>query len=272
MIDILQFPFMQRAFIAGIILGVVLAYLGIFVVLRKMSFYSDGIAHASLAGVAIGVLASINPLLTAILLSVVLSVAIFYLEKKTKLSSDAIIGIIFTFGMALGVLLMSFKARYQPELISFLFGNILAIKTSELIIISVLSIIILGYLIIKQKKLLLLSFDKELAYVSGVKVNLNEILLNIFLAISVVLGIKILGVILVSALLIIPVASAKLISNSFKTLKTTTLIISEITIFLGLIISYYLNLPTGAVIVLCGSAIFFAILIYSSLKKSIIIK
>ena len=127
---------MQRAFIAGILLAALLAYLGVFVVLRRMSLFSDGIAHASLAGVAAGVLLSLNPLVTALVASVVFAIVMFFLERKSNLSTDTAIGLIFTSGMALGVLLMSFKSGYQPELIGFLFGNILTIKPSDLIVIA----------------------------------------------------------------------------------------------------------------------------------------
>jgi zinc transport system permease protein len=119
MFEIIQYPFMQRALLAGIILGLLLAALGIFVILNRMAFFSDGIAHASLAGVAIGIFTSQNPLLTAIAFSILFAMLIYFLEKKLKLTSDTTIGIIFTSGMALGVLLMSLQKGYQPELISF---------------------------------------------------------------------------------------------------------------------------------------------------------
>ena len=116
MLDILQYPFMQRAIIAGVALALLLAWLGVFVIMRRMSFFSDGIAHASLAGVAAGVLAGVHPLTTALVFSVVFSIVIYYLEKRTTLSSDAIIGILFTSGMALGVTLISFKQGYQRRI------------------------------------------------------------------------------------------------------------------------------------------------------------
>lgn len=267
MLEILQYPFMQRALIAGAVLGAVLAYLGIFVVLRRMAFFSDGIAHASLAGVAIGIIASFNPLFTAVIFSILVAVAIYFMEKKTALSTDTAIGILFTFGMAMGILLISFKSGYQPELISFLFGNILAIKTSELIIIIVMSALILIFLISQQKKLTLLSLDREIAYVSGINPDIYHFFLYIFLSIAVVLGIKILGVVLVSAILITPVSTAKLLSSSFKSLLALTLVMSEIVILAGLAVSYYFNLPTGPTIVICGAGIFFLSLFIKAIKN-----
>ena len=257
--EFLQYPFMQRAFITGILLGGLLAYLGVFVVLRRMAFFSDGIAHASLAGVALGVLISVNPLMTALAASVFFSVLLFWLEKKTNVSSDAAIGLIFTFGMALGVLLISLKRGYQPELVGFLFGNILMIHPHDLILISILSAFIFLFLILKQREISLLCMDSEMAYLSGVRSDALLLSLYIALAMAVVLGIKILGVVLVSALLIIPVSIAKLISGSFRTLVLFSIVFSELIILAGLSLSYLFDLPAGAVIVLTGTVLFFGV-------------
>ena len=261
MLEILTYPFMQRAVVGGIILGVLLAFLGVFMVLRRMSFFGDGVAHASLAGIAIGILAGVSPLATAIVFAAVVAIIISVLEIKSKLSSDAIIGVMFTTSMALGVILMSFNAGYQPELVSFLFGNILAIKTSELIVMLVLAVVITFFLCTSYKKLALLAFDAESAKIKGINVSLYHLLFSISLAVAVVLGVKILGIVLVSALLIIPSATAKLFSKSFKSLVISSVVIAEITILLGLLVSYIFDLPSGAVIVVCGFGLFLLTLI-----------
>ncbi|MBI4372871.1 MAG: metal ABC transporter permease [Candidatus Omnitrophica bacterium] len=262
MLDLFQYPFMQRALIAGVLLAGLLAYLGVYVVLRKMAFFSDGIAHASLAGVAAGILLSMNPLVTALIASVIFAAGMFFLEKKTNVSSDTAIGLIFTTGMALGVLLISLKSGYQPELIGFLFGNILMIKESDLVLIVAMSVLIGGFLILNQRKIMLLALDREMAYLSGVNPDFFQLAMYIILAVSVVLGIKILGIILVSALLIIPVSISKLISRSFRKLLFWSIVMAEIIILTGLLLSYLLDLPTGAVIVLTGTAIFFLVFIF----------
>ncbi|OGX05203.1 MAG: hypothetical protein A3G87_06855 [Omnitrophica bacterium RIFCSPLOWO2_12_FULL_50_11] len=252
---------MQRALVAGILLAGLLAYLGVLVLIRKMAFFSDGIAHASLAGVAAGVLAGVNPLVTALAASIFFAVAMFVLEKKTNLSSDIVIGLIFTSGMALGVLLMSMKAGYQPELIGFLFGNILTINRSDLALMIVLTFVIGSFLAANWRRFTLLSLDHEMAYLSGMNPDLFQLVLYVLLAVSVVLGIKILGVILVSALLIIPVSISKLISRSFKRLVFLSIGFSEVIMVLGLLISSQFDFPPGAVIVLTGTAIFFVTLL-----------
>jgi zinc transport system permease protein len=256
MIEMLQLPFMQRAIIAGMVLGVLLAYLGIFVTLRKMAFFSDGIAHAALAGAAIGLLTSFSPLLSALIFSMFLAGLIYWLEKKSSLSSDSIIGILFTSGMALGIILISLRRGYQPELIGYLFGNILAIRRLDLILISIVSLLIMAFILSQKRKLTLLALDREMAYMAGINPDFHQLLLYIMLAAALVLGIRVLGIILVSAVLIIPVSTARLFSRSFKSLVLWTILISEGVMTCGLLLSYYLNLPSGAVIVLTGSTVF----------------
>ena len=258
---------MQRALIAGIILGAVLAYIGIFVVLRKMSFFGDGIAHASLAGVAAGIVFGTDPLVTAVIAGAIFAVAIYFLESRARLSGDAVIGIIFTSGMALGALMIGLRKGYQPELISFLFGNILAIGRTELIFMGVASFVVGSVIFAWRKKLLLLSIDEDLAKVSGVNPDIYKLLLYVFVAVTVVLGIKVLGIVLVSAALIIPVSAAKMISPSFKSLSIISIIISEMMMIGGMAASYRLDLPAGPTIVLCGTAIFSLLLVFRGLIK-----
>jgi len=265
MIELLAYPFMQRAILAGVLLGALLAFLGIFVVLKRMAFFSDGIAHASLAGVALGILAQINPLPVALVFSAIISACIAWLERHTKITSDAIIGLIFTSGMAAGVVLLAFKSGYQPELVSFLFGDILALQWSELIIMAIFSSILMIFLTWQYKKIALMIMSPDIAYVNGVKVSAYEMLLYVIVAVSVVLGLKLLGIILVSALLIMPVSTAKLFAESFRRLIIWSIIISELTVLSGIVASVMLNLPTGAVMVLCGMIIFILTFVWQKL-------
>ena len=266
MIELLQFPFMQRALIAGIILALLLALLGIFVILRKMAFWGEGIAHASLAGIAIGLLVSYNPLITAIIFAVIFAILVYVLERKTSLSGDVIIGILFTSSMALGIVLINLQNNYQPDLLSFLFGNILAIKTSELYLMIIFSILVLLFLLIYKRQLTLLTFDRESAYLAGINVDAFDLIFYICLGIAVVLGVKILGIILVSALLIIPASCAKLVARSFGMLEYLSIVFAEVIVILGLVISYYLNLPSGAIIILTGTALFLCLVFLKRLK------
>lgn len=266
-LEIFTYPFMQRAFISGALLALLLATLGIFVTLRKMAFFGDGIAHASLAGIAIALLAGVAPLPVALLWSVFVAMIIYVLERKTRLPSDTLIGIFFTASMALGVILMSFSSGFQPELISFLFGSILSIRELDLVIISIISLILMTWLILSFRQLVFMSLTEEGAKVSGVRVELQKVFLYIALALATVLGVKILGIILVSALLLIPPATARLLTSNFRGYLITTLIFSEIFVGLGLILSFFYDLPSGATIILVGSVGFFFAALASSFKK-----
>jgi zinc transport system permease protein len=254
--ELLSYPFVQRALLAGVFSGALLAVLGIFVVLRKMAFFSDGIAHTALAGVAIALLVGQQPLVWAVGVGILFSVAIYFLEKKTNIATDSLIGILFTSSLALGVVLMNFKKGYQPDLLSFLFGNILTIRSEELWIIIPLAAVILVFVLFNYKKYLFICLSDELAKLSGIHTEIYRLLLYVLLAISSILAIKMFGIILVSALLIIPVSFSKLFARSAKSLLALSIIFVEIIVVGGSIISLILDLPTGAVIVLTGTLLF----------------
>lgn len=269
MFDILQFGFIQRAIAAGIILALVLAFLGIFVVARRMAFFGDGIAHSSLAGIAIGLFAGFHPLLSAIIYTLILTTVMYWLEKKTQLFSDTIIGIFFTSSMALGIILMSVSRTYKPDLVNFLFGNILSVSALELIIIAVFGVLVLLFLGFGYRQLTLLTLDPQGAYLHGMRTVLWELALYLSLSLAVVLGVKLLGIVLVSAFLVIPVSCAKLITRSFRSLTFLTIVLAVVITIAGIFASFYLDLPTGAVVVLTGFLIFALLLILSLRKKSV---
>lgn len=268
MLEILQYPFMIRALLAGGLISVILGWLGTFVVTKKMSFIGDGVAHASLAGIALAILLGWAPIPTAMVLSVFIAAGIYFLEKKTNLSGDMAIAIIFTMGMALGVVMLHFYSGYQPELISYLFGNILAVSWTDLKAILAGGIIILGFLAIFNHRILFATFDPIGAHLSGKKPGLYDLLLYIATAVSIILSIKLVGMVLVSALLVIPSAISRLFATSFKKFIIIAVIASFLIVVLGLIVSYYLDLPSGATIILFGGLM----LLLSYLGKSIINK
>ena len=267
-LTLLTFSFVQRAILAGIVSAALLAFLGVFVVLRRMSFFSDGIAHASLAGVAAGILLSQQPLVWAIAVGIIFALLIYWFEHKTTIPVDALIGILFTASLALGVVLMNFKSGYQPDLLSFLFGNILTIHSVDVWLIVVVAIIIGTFMVVNYKKYMLLSLNKDFSYLEGINIARYEILFYVMLAVAVVLGLKMVGVILVSALIIIPVSVGKLFAPSSKSLAVMSLIIAELTVLIGIGISLAFNLPTGAAIVLTGAIIFFVGVPISKLLKT----
>jgi zinc transport system permease protein len=252
LLTMLQLPFMQRAFLAGVALGLVLPFFGVFVTLRRMSFFGDGIAHATLAGVAIGIVAGVSPFIAALGVGALFGAGVYLLERKTDISSDALIGVLFTGGLALGIVLISWQQGYQPELLSFLFGSILSINAQDLGVILGFSALIVLALLMLLRQLTLLALDKESAWLYGVRTELLDFFFYVLLSVTIVLGVKLLGIILVSALLIIPPTVAKLLAPSFKTLIGGSVIAGEVFIVLGLLLSYFLDLPSGATIILVG--------------------
>lgn len=262
--DIITLPFMQRALLAGIFIGVLLATLGVFVLIKKMAFFGDGVAHASLAGIAIGLVGGFEPLPVAIIFAVIIALAMYWLERKSRLSSDAVVGIFFTASLAAGVIILSFQKAYQPDLVSFLFGNILAVTWAEAILIIFLALIILLVLIILWRRLVLLSLDEDQARLQGLRFHWLYIFLYVALAIAIVLGVKLIGVILVSALLVIPTAAAKLLSRSFRGFVRGSIGLSILMVVIGLVLSFILDLPAGAVIVLVGFLVFLLSLLINS--------
>lgn len=255
-IGMFNYPFMVRAIVAGIITGALAGFIGVFVVLRKMSFYANAIAHASLSGVALGFLLSVDPFLSAMVVGSLISLGIGYLFHKTSLFMDTAIGVFLPVSMAIGIILFGLTRGYKPELISYLFGSILSVSLSNLLLSSIIGIVFLIFAIIVFKDLTMISFDVECARARGINVTLIDTFFLIFLSLIVVIGTKTVGIVLISALIVIPAASARLISRSFKEMIIYSVAFGVISSFLGLTASYYTNLPSGATIVVILSLIF----------------
>jgi ABC-type Mn2+/Zn2+ transport system permease subunit len=255
--EMLAQPFMIRAILAGTIMAVLLASLGIFVTLRRLAFFGDGIAHASLAGIALAVIAGFSPLPVALVWGVLVALLIFQLERSGRLPSDTAIGIFFTASMALGVLLMSLTRGYQPELMSYLFGSVLSIRQYDLAVIAGLAVAVLVWLAVAFRDLTFMSLSPDVASVSGVPVARRKATLYVALAVATVLGVKMLGIILISALLILPPAIAMVVARSFRGFVRWTVASSLIMMLGGLTVSYALDLPSGATVVILGTALFF---------------
>lgn len=256
-LEFLSFPFMQRALLVGAVLGFMLGWLGVYVLSKRMSFVGDGVAHASLAFVAIGVLTGIMPLGLALVGSIILGTIIHLLERHSRIQTDAAIGVVFTTGMALGIVLLRFADGFVPELVSFLFGNILSIQTTDVWVILAACLIMFVLLSVYQRQLLFIITDPIGARLSGIKEYRLSWLLTVMISISVVLSIKLIGIILVSALLIIPASIAKRWTTSFTSFQTLSAIVGALVVIAGLLFSVVLDIPSGATIVLTASSLFF---------------
>lgn len=263
-IELLQEPFFLRALAGGTLVASLAAIVGVFVTLRKESFIADAIAHGSLAGVALAFLISAEPLLLAILTAVAMAVLITYLKKHTQLAGDSVIGIIFAVVFAIGVLLLQLNTAYRPELQTFLFGSILAVTWQEVLITAITFVLVTLLIGSFYEQLVHLTFDREAAYLRGVKVNQMEYLINIVAALAIVVSVKVVGIILVTALLVIPATSAKLLARNFSQMIPIALIHNLAAMFIGLLLS--INVPPGPVVVLVSGGIFACVFLISKLR------
>lgn len=266
MIEIFSFPFMQRALLAGLMVAVLLGTLGVFVNMRRLSFLGDGIAHASLAGIALALLAGWMPTPTALILAVFLAIFMFALERYSPVSGDTAIGILFTTGMAIGVILLHFVPGFQPELISFLFGNILAIGTDDLVTTLVAGTVILLVTGLISKKLTFVILDEEGAYLSGLYPTRYILTLYILTSLAIVLSIKLAGIMLVSALLITPSAISQTLAKTFSSFQRQSVLWACLIVTAGIVFSVLLDWPSGATIIVVGTVIFLSALLGRSVS------
>ncbi|MBW2291957.1 MAG: metal ABC transporter permease [Deltaproteobacteria bacterium] len=252
----LEFAFMQRALVAAMLVGVVCGLLGFFVILRRLSFIGIGISHSALGGVAVGLVLGIHPLLAGGTFAVAVALGIAWLSPRTRLSEDAIIGVFFSASMALGVVLFSMQRGYQQDLFSYLFGNVLAISSAELVALGLIGLIIVGVVTAVFQQLLFVAFDDEIARAYGHRVDGLNALLLILVALTVVIGVRLVGVLLIQALLVIPAAAAALWTTHYRTQLLLASLFGAGCGVAGLVLSYQLDIAAGGTIVLVATLIF----------------
>ncbi len=253
LVEIFSYSFMQRALISGILVGILCAVLGVFLVLRRLSLIGDGLAHVTFGSVALALALKAQPTyVTLAALPVVLlsSLGILKLTEKARIYGDAAIGIVSAAGIAGGIIIAGATGGFNVELFSYLFGNILAVSSSETVLAGVLFCIVISVVIINYNRLFAITFDEELARSSGIKVERINSLLALLTALTVVLAMKLVGILLVSALLIIPPVTALQVARSFRLTIILAAIFSVVSVTAGIILSFSLNLPSGGVIVL----------------------
>lgn len=252
----LSHDFLLRALVAAVLVGFVTANLGVFVVLRKMAFFSDAIAHASLTGIALGLLIGINPLLGAIAFSVLIAVGIGLLQKHSTIPIDTVIGVFFSASIALGVLILTLLPGYRADLFGYLFGDILAVSPNDLFVLGIVAAASVGLVAWTYRSWLGIAFHADLAAISGVRVARMDYLFLITLALVVALGIKLVGTVLIGSLIVIPAAAAKNVSPNLRTLFALAAFFGMASGVLGLAASYALDAPAGPSIVVTATAIF----------------
>lgn len=263
MFDLFQYGFMIRGFEAGIIIAIIAPLIGIFLVLRRYSLIADTLSHVSLAGVAIGLLFKINPLITAIIASVLSSIAIERLRISKRIFGESALSIFLSGSLALAIVLISFAHGFGVDLFSYLFGSITTVKQTDVYIIGVLGILVIVSIVAFYKELLYVTIDEEAAKVSGIPTKLINILLIVLSAFTVALAIPIVGVLLISALIVIPVVTALQFRRSFRHTIFIAEVVSVFSVIAGITTSFYLNLSPGGTIVLITIVIFLLSLLFN---------
>lgn len=254
--EALSYSFMQRAIIVGIFIALSSALLGIFLVLKKYSMIGDGLAHVSFATVAIALFFGTSPLLISIPIVILSSIFIMQLNEKAGLHGDAAIGLVSSFSVALGVLISSVAGGFNIDLFSYLFGSILAIKDSDMYLSIVLAGFVIALVVFFYNDLFAVTHDEEFASVIGIRTKLMNYLIATLASITIVLGIRVVGTMLISSMIVFPTVTALQVSRSFKSTIVISALISVAAVIIGVLASYVLNFPSGATIVMVNALVF----------------
>ncbi len=261
MIEMLSYPFMQRAFIAGLMIAVLASLSGSFIVLRRYSLLSETLAHVSLVGVSVGLLVGLSPLWMAVATSLAAAWLIEYLRSSRGLYSDSILAIFLSGSLALAIVIISLSGSFNASLFSYLFGSILSVSNDDLITMGIFGSLSMALLILFFKELYFIAFDEEVARTSGLRVTLLNFMLVSIIAVIIALSIRIVGTLLIGALMVIPPVAAIRFGMGFFKTTLLSIAIALVSVVIGLSISFFFSLPSGAAIVLCLLGIFIVALV-----------
>jgi zinc transport system permease protein len=255
-LEYLQYGFIQRALIAGCFVGLLCSCLGVLLVLRRLSLIGDGLAHVTFGSVAIGMVFKIYPLYVSIPVVMLSSLGILRLTQKARIYGDAAIGVVSSLGIAGGIVLASVAGGFNVDLFSYLFGNILAVSDAEVVISVVLSLVVLLLIYLYYHELFSITFDEESARASGIRTGKINAMLVLLTAVTVVLAMNVVGIMLVSALLILPAVTALQVARGFAHAMLIAALTGVCAVVAGVFGSLMLNLPTGAAIVMVNLLFF----------------
>lgn len=250
-LEALSYGFMQKALIAGIAVGLICSFMGTFLVLRRYSLFGDGIAHVAFGGISVGLFLGVFPLWTAFIVSIFGGLGLQKLRQSTKISGDSAVAVVLVSGLAVGVILVSSSGGFSVDLFSFLFGSILLISQEDTIMILALSAGIIATLTIMQKQFLHLTFNEEQAKLAGMRTTLLNYAFVVLASITVVTSMRLVGILLISALIVIPNITAMQFGKGFKKTVFISMSISVISVVSGILLSYSLNVaPSGTIVVI----------------------
>ncbi|WP_457679786.1 metal ABC transporter permease [Thermovibrio sp.] len=250
------YDFGIKAFLSALLTGLTCSAVGSYVVLRKMSFAGAGLAHVALAGVAFGILAGLNPTFSALVFTTIASVIIWFFQSKKGLHFDATMGILFATSMALAVLFLSLSGAYGSQALSYLFGSPLSATGFDLVFLLILTLSVFAFYLFFWREIYLITFSREIAKASGYKVELITLFMSLLISWVITLSLKAVGALLVFSLLVMPAASAFKVARSYRSFFLLSVIFGFLSSFLGILVSFTLDAPSGATITLVSFLIF----------------
>lgn len=253
---LLGYQFFQYALIGGAIAAFTCAWVGVFMILRKEAMIGDGVAHTAFGGIALGLLLGVSPILTALIVSILAVTGIYYMRTKGLARSDSAIAVMLAIGFSGGLIIVSLAGGFNVELFSYLFGSILTIDASDLVIVSALGVTTLAFLGIFYKELLSMTFDESTSKLLGIPVEPLALSFNVLVAATIVLSIKVVGIVLVVALLVLPGLSALQLTLSFKKTILAAMVFGMVSMVAGLLLSAVYDVATSGVIVFLAAMVF----------------
>ena len=266
LLDPWEFAFMQRALLAACLAALACSVIGVFVVLRGMAFMGDAVAHSSLAGMSVAYFFGGSVFWGAFAWAVPASLAITFISRKAKVKLDTAIGIIFASGFAIGIILMSQVNNYTADLFALLFGNVLAVSWGEVLLIALVTGGILLLIVMLYKELLFTAYDATMSAASGIPVRFLQYLLPVLVGVTTVASLRVVGIVLVLALLVTPAATAALLARRLPGIMIFSVLVGLISTVAGLYLSFHADLPSGPSIVVMATGIFLAALLFSPSK------
>lgn len=264
---IFSYGFLYRAILSGIFIAIACAFLGLFLILRRDSMIGHGLAHIAFAGVALGLFLNVMPLAMALVIAVITALAIMKLKEKAGLYGDTAIAIFSSTGFALGIILVTLAKSFNVDLFGYLFGEILAVESSEVWLSVVLAVVVVFSIIFNYHRFMYMTFDRDSAKASGIRVGGLDVLLTVLTAITVVLGMKIVGIILVSALLVIPCAAGLQLASNFRQAIILSSLVALTSVIFGLLLAFSFDFPASGTIVVISFFIFVMFFVFKRQRR-----
>lgn len=271
-LEVFAYGFMQRAVMAGILIALACSAVGTFLVIKKLSLIGDVLSHSAFSGFALGLFFKVFPFAVGLLFTILMAVGVTRVKKSTRFSGDAVMALFLTFGLGLAVVLLSASGGFNIDILSILFGSILLVGEIDLLLSAGISILVLLVIGLLYKEFSYLAFDEEQAQISGLSVDRLNLVLMILTGVTIVAGIRVIGVLLVTALIVVPNLISFQLSRGLKMATYTSMIVAVAAVIVGIFLSVLFNLASGGVIVITLVATFFLVSLSKGVRKGTVFR